>query len=132
MAPISSWRLPPGLFLSPWPSLRCSPGLARRWARHGACSAYWVLFKLAITVFITIVVLMYMETFRVMAGAAADPLLALASVRNPSPVIHVTLALFVLLVATVLGVYKPHGMTRYGWRKHHEDGTPPSHKAASI
>jgi hypothetical protein len=86
---------------------------------------YWVLFKLAITVFITLVLLIYMETFRVMAGVAADPAVALAAVRNPSPVIHAALALFVLLVATVLAVYKPPGMTRYGWRKHHEQRPPP-------
>jgi hypothetical protein len=30
------------------------------------------------------------------------------------------LALLVLLVATVLAVYKPRGVTRYGWRKQHE------------
>lgn len=81
---------------------------------------YWVVFKLSITVFITIVLLIYMETFRVMAEVAADPALALASVRNPSPIIHAVLALIVLIVATVLAVYKPKGMTRYGWRKHHE------------
>lgn len=33
---------------------------------------------------------------------------------------HATFALLVLLVATVLAVYKPRGMTRYGWRKQHE------------
>jgi hypothetical protein len=26
----------------------------------------------------------------------------------------------VVLVVQVLGVYKPRGMTRYGWRKQHE------------
>ncbi|MGG1556145.1 hypothetical protein [Paenibacillus ferrarius] len=29
-------------------------------------------------------------------------------------------ALLVLLVATTLAVYKPRGLTRYGWRKQHE------------
>jgi len=86
---------------------------------------YWVVFKLSITVFITVVLLLYMETFRGMADVAADPALALASVRNPSPIIHAVLALIVLIVATVLAVYKPKGMTRYGWRKHHEQRTPP-------
>ncbi len=83
------------------------------------------MFKLSITVFITVVLLLYTETFRVMADVAADPALALASVRNPSPIIHAVLALIVLIVATVLAVYKPKGMTRYGWRKHHEQRTPP-------
>ncbi len=86
---------------------------------------YWVLFKLLIAVFVTIVLLIYMETFNVMAGVAADPSANLASVRNASPALHGVLALLVLLVATVLAVYKPRGMTRYGWRKQHELRTGP-------
>jgi uncharacterized membrane protein len=81
---------------------------------------YWVLFKLLIAVLATIVLLTYMETFRSMAGVAADPSADLAAVRNASPALHAVLALLVLLVATVLAVYKPRGMTRYGWRKQHE------------
>jgi hypothetical protein len=84
---------------------------------------YWVLFKLLITVFATIVLLIYMETFSFMAGVAADPSADLGVVRNSSPRLHAVLALLVLLVATVLGVYKPRGMTRYGWRKQHERRT---------
>ena len=81
---------------------------------------YWVLFKFFITVFLTIVLLMYMQTFRFMAGVAADTSTDLGAVRNLSPALHAALALLVLLVAMVLAVYKPRGMTRYGWRKHHE------------
>jgi hypothetical protein len=84
---------------------------------------YWVLFKLLITVFATIVLLIYMETFSFMAGVAADPSADLGVVRNASPRLHAALALLVLLVATVLAVYKPRGMTRYGWRKQHEQRT---------
>ena len=78
---------------------------------------YWVLFKLLITVLVTIVLLIYMETFSFMAGVAADPSADLGVVRNSSPSIHAALALLVLLVATVLAVYKPRGMTRYGQRR---------------
>ncbi len=81
---------------------------------------YWVLFKILITVFSTIVLLIYMETFRVMASVAADPSANLGVVRNASPRLHAALALLLLLVATVLAVYKPRGMTRYGRRKQHE------------
>ena len=80
---------------------------------------YWVVFKLLINAFATAVLVIYMQTFRVMARAAADPGLALDAVRNPSPLLHAALALALLLVATVLGVYKPQGLTRYGWRKRH-------------
>jgi hypothetical protein len=63
------------------------------------------------------VLLTYMETFRVMARIAADPTADLAIVRSSSPRFHAVLALFVLLVATVLAIYKPRGMTAYGRRK---------------
>ncbi len=78
---------------------------------------YWVLFKLAITAFATMVLLMYMQTFRLMAAAAADPSVDLGMVRNDSPALHASLALVLLLLATVLAVYKPRGMTRYGRRR---------------
>ena len=75
---------------------------------------YWVVLKLGITVFATVILLIYMGTFRQMAGVAADPVLDLAVVRNASPIVHAILALVLLLAATVLGVYKPFGMTAYG------------------
>lgn len=87
----------------------------------GVFRHYWVVFKLVITAFITIVLLIYMETFGLMAAVAADPDAPLAAIRNPSPVIHAVLALIALLAATVLAVYKPLGVTRYGWRKQHEE-----------
>ena len=41
----------------------------------------------------------------------------LGLVRNPSPMVHSMLALILLLLATVLGVYKPFGLTAYGRRE---------------
>jgi hypothetical protein len=81
---------------------------------------YWVLFKLLMTVFATVILLTYMETFRSMARVAADPGAGLGLVRNASPTFHATLALLLLLVATALAVYKPRGVTRYGWRRQHK------------
>src|ERR687894_2796587 len=49
---------------------------------------YWLVFKLAINVAATIVLLMYMETFRYLADVAADPSADLAAVRNASPLLH--------------------------------------------
>jgi hypothetical protein len=86
----------------------------------GLLRHYWVLFKLLISVVATIVLLVYLETFRFMAGVAADSSADLAVVRNASPALHAVLALLGLLVATALGVYKPPGMTPYGWRKLYE------------
>jgi hypothetical protein len=77
---------------------------------------YWVVLKLLITAFSTVILMIYMGTFRQMAGMAADPVVELGLVRNPSPVVHAILALILLVIATVLGVYKPFGMTAYARR----------------
>lgn len=87
---------------------------------------YWVVLKLGITVFATVILLIYMGTFRQMAGVAADPVVDLAAVRNASPIVHATLALVLLIAATVLGVYKPFGMTAYGERRLQEQRHPVS------
>jgi hypothetical protein len=81
---------------------------------------YWVVLKLLITVFATVVLLIYMATFREMANVAANPAVDLGLVRNPSPLVHAVLALILLAVATVLGVYKPFGMTGYGLSRHND------------
>ncbi len=80
---------------------------------------YWVLAKLMINVFATIVLLMYMQTLDYLAGVAEDTASSGAGLRNPSPVLHAGGALLLLLVATALAVYKPRGLTRYGQRKQH-------------
>jgi uncharacterized membrane protein len=99
-------------------------GLVQSLGTHwGLFHHYWVLFKLFINVFATIILLIYMETFRIMAEVAAEPSADLSRVRNPSPIVHATLALLVLLVATTLSVYKPRGLTPYGWRKQHSQRT---------
>jgi hypothetical protein len=85
---------------------------------------YWVLFKLLINLFATILLLMYMQTLGYFAGAVADTTLSSADVlalRSISPVLHAGAALFLLLVATTLAVYKPRGVTPYGQRKQREE-----------
>lgn len=94
--------------------------LGTKW---GLFRHYWVLFKLLITVFATVVLLAYMETFGRLADLAASGE-DLGAVRNPSPLVHAALALVLLLVATALAVYKPRGMTRYGRRKQREEPEP--------
>lgn len=97
--------------------------LATTW---GLFRHYWVVFKLLINVFATIVLLMYMQTLGYLADVAAQTTLSsgdLDLLRTPSVVIHAGLALLVLLVATVLAVYKPQGVTPYGWRKQRERET---------
>ena len=115
MEPAAWWVLVPLAFASLLTGLVMSLGTTWGIFRH-----YWVLFKLVIAVFATIILLIYMGTFRYMADMAADPGADLSMVRNASPVLHAALALLVLLVATVLAVYKPRGMTPYGQRKQRE------------
>jgi hypothetical protein len=78
---------------------------------------YWVLFKLLITAFATLVLLMYMPTLGYLSGVAAQTTLSggdLGGLRSGSPALHAGGGLVVLLVATTLSVYKPRGMTRCG------------------
>lgn len=59
-----------------------------------------------------------------MAGVALDSP-ELDAVRNVSPALHAGAAVLVLLMATILAIYKPRGLTRYGWRRQQElRGTP--------
>jgi hypothetical protein len=91
--------------------------LGTKW---GLFRHYWVLFKLLINVFATIVLLLYTQTVGFLAGQAADPRADLDEFRGPTFVLHSGAALLLLLAATVLAVYKPRGMTRYGRRKQQE------------
>jgi hypothetical protein len=115
MEPAARFVLVPLTFASLITGLVQSLGTTWGLFRH-----YWVLFKLLINVFATIVLLMYMPTLVYLADVAANPTVDLDVVRNSSPSLHAALALLVLLVATGLSVYKPRGMTRYGRRKQHE------------
>ena len=95
----------------------------------GLVRHYWVIVKLIITVFSTLVLLMYTQTLSVLAEIAADPAASnesLAVLRTPSVVLHASAALVLLLVATVLAVYKPKGMTAYGQRQLRKEKEKPA------
>ena len=118
MEPAAWWVLVPLAFASLLTGLVMSLGTTWGLFRH-----YWVVFKLVLTVLATTILLIYLETFRYMAGVALDPSADLDTVRNASPLLHAALALLVLLVTTVLAVYKPQGVTPYGRRKLREQRT---------
>ena len=82
----------------------------------GLIRHYWVLFKLLMTLFATGILLMYVTTFREMAAVASDATVSTDAVRNPSPTLHAVLALLLLIITTVLAVYKPRGVTPFGLR----------------
>ena len=80
---------------------------------------YWVLITLVLTIFATLVLLLHMPTVTSLAAMvrAADS----ADLGGlGGDLFHAGGGLLVLLVITVLNVYKPRGMTRYGWRKQQE------------
>ena len=99
----------------------------------GLIRHYWVAIKLVITVFSTVILVIYMGTFRQMASVAADPVVELGLVRSPSPLLHAILAFVLLNAAAVLAIYKPFGLTPYGTRQQmRERLAPPGVVAARI
>lgn len=92
-------------------SLGTKWGLFRHW---------WVLISLLLTIFATVVLLIEAESIRFAAGMAVE-----ASVSSHSggggTLLHSIGGLVVLSVITVLNIYKPKGLTAYGWRKQQEE-----------
>src|SRR5215211_2307555 len=81
---------------------------------------YWVLISLVLTIFATIVLLLHMPTVSALADVARKADGAHLSGLG-GDLFHPGVGLLVLLVITVLNVYKPRGVTPYGWRKQHEE-----------
>ncbi len=67
-----------------------------------------------------------MQTVSFFAGIAADTgSTQVGALRGGlwGELLHAGVGLLVLLVIEVLNVYKPRGMTRYGWRKQQQQRT---------
>jgi len=80
---------------------------------------YWVLIALVLTILATVVLLLHMPTVSAVADVARETDGAHLGGLG-GDLLHPGLGLVVLLVITVLNVYKPRGLTRYGWRKQQE------------
>ncbi len=89
-------------------------------SRWGLFRHYWVIFKLLINILALALLLMYLGTVRQLASVAADPASSATDLRElaASPTLHASLALLALLAATVLAIYKPRGLTRFGRVRH--------------
>jgi len=84
----------------------------------GLIRHYWVLISLLLTILTTAVLLIEVGTIRDLARVAASS----ADPRGlPGTLLHSAGGLAVLLVITVLNVYKPRGVTPYGWRRQQEE-----------
>lgn len=89
--------------------------LGTKW---GLFQHYWVVISLVLTIIATVVLLIEVGTISALASVAADPATPpgrLPSLGSTLP--HSVGGTVVLVAILVLNVYKPRGLTRYGWRK---------------
>src|SRR5829696_8216310 len=92
--------------------------LGTKW---GLFRHYWTLISLLLTVIATVVLLVETQTIGNFAAVAAEPATSGDDLRSlGSTLVHSVGGMVVLLAILVLNVYKPRGMTRYGWRKQGE------------
>ena len=89
---------------------------------------YWVLIKLLLTVFATIVLLVHMQPVGRVADMAAERALAASDLGGLriQLVADAGAALIVLLVTTTLSVFKPRGITPYGRKQLKRRTAPPT------
>lgn len=120
---IAWYVIVPLCFVSLLTGLALSLGTAWGLLRH-----YWVVVKLLITPPATLILLVHMRPIGFLAGAASRPVPTtsgkdLQGLQNLL-MTAAGVALLALLVITTLSVYKPRGMTSYGWRKRGEYSDP--------
>lgn len=87
--------------------------LGTKW---GLFRHYWVLFKLFLTLISIFVLLLNMKTVSFLADKAGNlDNMELAGLQGE--LLHSGGGLLILFVITILSIYKPKGLTRYGTRK---------------
>jgi len=94
-------------------------------SRWGLFRHYWVVVKLLLTILTIVVLMLQMEPIDFLSRAATEA--ELTSLDLPVQirlVVHAAGGLMVLLVLTILSIYKPRGMTRYGIRRQREERAP--------
>ena len=109
IVPLSVVSLISGLIMS----------LGTKW---GLFRHYWVTISLVLTILATIILALHMQTVSFFAGLAAIESADIGVLRGglQGELLHAGIGLLVLLAIQVLNVYKPRGMTPYGWRKQNE------------
>ena len=116
---VTRWTIVPLAFASlvsgVWISLGTKWGLFRH---------YWVIVTLVLTVAATAVLLLQLPLIAYRAEVAADVLSSDDQVRNlGNLLLHSVGGTLVLLAITVINVYKPRGLTPYGWRKQQQEAS---------
>jgi hypothetical protein len=97
--------------------------LGTKW---GLFRHYWVLISLVLTILAIVILLGNMQTVSFFAGLAAETDRAdVGALRSGlrGELLHAGIGLLVLLVIQVLNVYKPRGLTPYGWHKQQDERT---------
>ena len=83
---------------------------------------YWIIVKLVINILSTLILLVHMQPIGYLSRAASEGTLSQADRSLQIQMVVASVAgLLALLAATALAVYKPRGMTAYGWRKQYEE-----------
>ena len=89
--------------------------------KWGLFRHYWVLISLLLTIIATFVLLVETQTISYFADRAGDPTTSGDDLRAlGNTLVHSVGGTVMLLVILVMNVYKPRGMTQYGWRKQQE------------
>lgn len=83
----------------------------------GLLRHYWVVIKLGVIAVATAVLLLQLRPLDAATKAATATPPGDVKPATLSLVLHSAGGLVILLLTTVLGIYKPRGMTRYGQRK---------------
>jgi hypothetical protein len=81
---------------------------------------YWVVISLALTLFATVILVLHMPDVSAMATMVRQSDDASLAGGHGGDLFHAIGGLLVLLVVTALNIYKPQGLTTYGWRKQQE------------
>jgi hypothetical protein len=76
---------------------------------------YWVTISLALTLFAFVILLLHLPAVEDMASVAGDPQRDVDQLGGD--LFHSVGGLVVLLIPLTLNIFKPRGMTRYGWRR---------------
>jgi hypothetical protein len=91
----------------------------------GLFQHYWVVVKFVLTILATILLLLHTGPIGVVAGVARETTVTGGDVGRLQIqlVADAAAAVLALLVNVTLSVYKPRGVTPYGWRKQREQRT---------
>ncbi len=82
---------------------------------------YWIVVKLVITLPATVVLFVHVRPISAVSQIASERMLSSADLGLQIQMLAAAIAALVaLLVATVVSIYKPRGLTQYGWRKQQE------------